>query len=256
VSGAFAVPSPRSAFPEDSPRLALATLLYNVSHYQLAGAPLLNWVRWTLLLVAILWATGWLPGRWWVTGLCACLLMALFALLHHLRRRDFVAFHPLPWPSPQPKPLNVAQKIPLHATGLFSVETKAQRYTWLPGFYRTFATREHALLCQVADRKFLAVNRWPETEVGLWYVFFVPDDVQAIRWGELRFGKTVRPAVAITYQLALKTGKKRIDQPRTETLYLAVQQVADGYTLLADLAYDLPANVLYNPDSSLSSPPA
>lgn len=74
-----------------------------------------------------------------------------------LRKRDFVNFQATALPTTSPSLLNPAHKLPIYATGLFSVENKYQRYTWLPGFYRTFATREHALLCQVAARKFLQV---------------------------------------------------------------------------------------------------
>jgi len=251
ASGAFIVPPTPTAFPAEQPQLSLPTFFYQVSRYQLGSMPLLNWVRWALFCGALLWASGWLPGRWWVTGLCVALLLLSLTIQMRLRKRDFVNFQATTLPTPAPLRLEPAHKIPIYATGLFSVENKYQRYTWLPGFYRTFATREHALLCQVAAHKFLQVMAWPESETGLWYVFFMPGDIQQIRWGELRFGKTVRPAIAITYQVTIpKQGRARKDVVRTETIFLALQNEADGHTLLADLCFDAPAAAL----SHLTSP--
>ena len=254
ASGAFIVPPTRTTFPTEQPQPSLPTFFYQVSRYRLGGMPLLNWVRWALFCCALIWASGWLPGRWWVTGVCTALLLLSLTIQMQLRRRDFVSFQATALPTTPQSVLNPAHKLPIYATGLFSVENKYQRYTWLPGFYRTFATREHALLCQVAARKFLQVAEWPESETGLWYVFFMPSDIKQIHWGELRFGKTVRPAIAITYQLTIpKQGRARKDATRAETIFLAVQNKADGHTLLADLCFDAPAEALSHLTAPASS---
>lgn len=248
-SGAFPTQPQQTKFPEDQPQAALATILYNISRYTLSGLPLINWLCWALLISAAIAATGLLPGRWWDVGLCLLFMLGLLVALFLQRRRDFVTFQPAPLPDIAAQRLDPNQKIPIHATGLFTVAEKYQRYTWLPGFYRTFATREHALLCQVQDRNFWRISHWRETELGLWYAFFMPADVEQVQWGELRFGRTIRPALAITYRLT-KPQKKRRNGAQVETLYLAVQNHEDGHTILADLRYDVPAHALRQAPSS------
>ena len=240
--GAFVMPaSPRTAFPEDPPQPGLSPILYNLSHYAFSGIQLVKWIYWLLLFCAALWALGLLPGHWWGVGVCLFILIGLTTTLFAQRRHDFVVFHPLPLPTVTPQRLEAKLKIPVHATGLFMVENKYRRYTWLPGFYRTFATQERALLCLVRDRNFARISHWSETEVGLWYVFFMPDAVQQVRWGMLHFGKTIRPAIAITYQSA-KARRKDKTGVAKETIYLAVPQVEDSYAILADLVCDIPAS--------------
>jgi len=243
-SGAFPVQQPNpTTFPEDPPEAAPTTLLYNLSRYMLGGVALINWLRWALVIVAAIAAIGLLPGRWWDVGICLLLFLGGFVALFRLRRHDFVSFQPAPMPDVVPQLLDPKQKIPVHVTGLLTVAEKYQRYTWLPGFYRTFATHERALIGRVQDRNFWHISHWRETEIGLWYAFFMPDAVQQIQWGELRFGRTVRPALAITYHLS-KPQNKRRNGAQVETLYLTVQQPEDGYAILADLRHDVPASVL------------
>jgi hypothetical protein len=179
------------------------------------------------------------------------LLVALEAWLLRWQRRDFVHFVACTCPPVQAQALDAKAKIPIHASGLFQVEAKRRRYTWLPGFYRTFATREHALLCQVVERRFFKVGHWPEAEVGLWYVFFQPEMIQQVEWGTLHFGAHSRPALAVTYE-PLDQAPKRRHAPPSETIYLAFQQAEEGLAILADLLQDLPATASHA-SSSLSA---
>ena len=71
----------------------------------------------------------------------------------------------------------------MYVTGGLTVEGSEQRFTFVPGFYKTFATREHALLCQVRPAARVGVLRWPEAEVGMWYAFFQPNADPAGRMG-------------------------------------------------------------------------
>jgi hypothetical protein len=172
---------------------------------------------------------------------CICLFVVLQWSLLRLRRRDFVKFQTTAMPAVQPEGLPASEKLPIFATGHFSVENKSKRFTWLPGFYRTFATREHALLCQLAERPFAGMANWPETEIGLWYVFFMPDAIRQIRWGRLAFGRTALPAIAVTYTPAeAPAARRRNTEPPQETIYLAFREEQTGKTILADLFHDLP----------------
>jgi hypothetical protein len=148
-------------------------------------------------------------------------------------------------PAVRPQVLPASEKLPIFATGYFSVENKRKRFTWLPGFYRTFATREHALLCQLAERPFAGIANWPETEVGLWYIFFTPGAISQIRWGRLAFGRTVLPAIAVTYTPEeTPAARSRNTGPHPETVYLAFTDEQTGKTILADLLHDSPESAL------------
>ncbi len=206
--------------------------------------PLLRWPQWLCFFAIAAAAIGLLPGRLWWIGSALILWVGLQIIFRIRRRRDFVNFHEGSLPSISPQPLPVPDKIPIFATGLFAVENKQQHYTWLPGFYRTFATREHALLCQVAAKPFWPIRSWPEAEQGLWYVFFTPNAIDEIRFGTLSFGHHQRPALAIHYREPVtNTDKPRPPQPRV--VYIACQQESDLLRILADLLVD--ANPISSP---------
>ncbi|MCX6047570.1 MAG: hypothetical protein NT075_20925 [Chloroflexi bacterium] len=246
-SGAFFIQQPRTEFPDDQLRPSFPTLFYNFSRHRLAGASLLRWLVGLLLisaLIGLLW-------HWWVTGLCLSILVALFIAFHYWRRRDFVTFTADPLPPVSPRDLDVKQKIPVFVTGRFTVENKWQRYTWLPGFYRTFATRERALLCRVQNQHFLYISQWPATEIGLWYIFFMPSQVQQVQWGRLTFGGKTRLALAITYRVQ-QPKSRQPDNFRDENIYLTVQTEEDGHKILADLSRDVPASA-FTPKPSASA---
>lgn len=240
AGGVLLVPPSRTVFPTPQVRVAPATLLYALARHQVGRVRLVRLPQWICLLAALLWASGRLPGGWWVTSLWVATLCALQIALLRLRRRDFVTFTPGELPTVQPRPLDARPKLPIFATGQFSVQGKCQRFTWLPGFYRTFATREHALMCQVEERPPASIGRWPEAERGFWYLFFTPSEIQTVRWGWLAFGRTRLPALAVTYHSSNQPAPSRRAQPAVgEIVYLAFDHEDDGRTILADLLYDL-----------------
>jgi hypothetical protein len=241
TGGASVVSHPRTVFPSIRLRLSWPTLFYHASRAQWGGFRLIRLPQWLLLAVALLCILAPLPGRWWIATGCICLLVVLQWSLFRLQRRDFVTFRPAAMPAVQPEVLPASEKLPIFATGHFTVQDKNQRFTWLPGFYRTFATREHALLCQLAERPLAGVANWPETEVGLWYIFFMPEAIRELRWGKLAFGRTALPAIAVTYVPAEeRADRRRSTGLRLETIYLAFTDEQTGRTILADLLHDSP----------------
>ncbi|HRW03942.1 MAG TPA: hypothetical protein P5121_02535 [Caldilineaceae bacterium] len=191
------------------------------------------------MLVALLWGVGHLPGHWWVAALLILLWAGSLGIYLYWRQRDFVRFTPTSFPQLQPQRLDPADKIPLFATGYFTVENKDRRFTWLPGFFRTFATREHALMCYVEPGSQIGIGHWADDEVGLWYLFFQPSDMAVLAWGELRFGKISYPALAITYQRHIpKRGRFQPERTVHETVYVAVATVDDGNRIMANLLYE------------------
>lgn len=198
-----------------------------------------RWLAFLLLLGGLVTAAGWLPGGWPVAGLWLLALLALLGVTAYWRRRDFVHFQEAPAPDLLPARLDPSDKIPIFATGHFSVEGKYRRFTWLQGFFRTFATREHAVICHVPPRRFL-LGQWPERETGLWYQFFMPGDILRVRWGAVQFGPEPMVGVAVDYRLAIPK-RGRLSRARTleETVFLACHNEADARRILANLLYEL-----------------
>ena len=240
-SGASAIAAQRTAFPEDTPHLSVRTLFYYGSRYRLGSISLLRWLLCLLIAGGAMGAVGWLPGRWWFTGLMLFLLVSVVTLYHYWRRRDFVRFEPGVAPTMVHQRLLPHEKAPVMITGFFGVERKFQRFTWLSGFYRTFATREHALLCQVVQRPWAKLGRWPDDDIGLWYIFFSPQNILQLQWGQLLFGTNARPAIVVTHRVTIPTQKRfRPEQVREEKIYIAFENAAIGEIIWADLQHDLP----------------
>ena len=245
-----------TSFPVEELPFSFTHLLYLLSRCEVLGLASITWLNAIFVGIALLWSPGLLPGRWWVVGGVLLAWLAFRLALYQLRQRNFVTFSEQARPAlplAQSLTLDAAalaaqEKIPVFTTGYFAVERRAQRFTWLPGFYRTFATREHALIAQVAPRSWLGIISWPDLEYGLWYIFFRAESITQVRWGNLHFGRLTQPAIAITCQLTLPTrNRKRPEVTRTETVYIVCQQEQDGQRILADLLYDRPALASQSP---------
>ncbi|MCB0144075.1 MAG: hypothetical protein KDE50_29565 [Caldilineaceae bacterium] len=230
----------RTVFPEVTPTPTTRTLLYELSRYYMAGAPLFRWLVLLLLAVGLVWLGIQAPGGWIGAAPWGIAALALIYLRRLWRSNGFVHFETAPPPTVEPQRLPADQKLPIHATGRFGVEGKEQYDTWLPGFYRTFATREHALLCRVMDKKVWGFGRRPPDEIGMWYIFFAPDAIEGVRWGQLHFGAEAQLAVAVDYKVEVQAeGRFRNAKTKIETLLIATQNEEDARTIMADLLFDL-----------------
>lgn len=247
----------RTVFPSDPPVSSLRTLLYYGSRTLLGSVSPVRWLLVLLVAATIVWAPGWLPGGWAVSLLWLLVYISVLLFVRREQKQDFVRFVEADAPTTSPVRLTPDDKIPLHVTGYFSVEGKWQRFTWLPGFYRVFATRERALLCQTQSTRFLRIAQWPGDEVGMWYIFFMPSDVENVRWGELHFGREPRSALAIEYRVTVPA-RSRLGREATvtETIYLAAQRAEDLTLVLADLLHDLPTPALARVQKTPAATPA
>lgn len=248
-SGASVVPQtsapplsqPRTVFPNDARLQGPNALFYLLHRFQIGGIPAARWLAFLWLSLAAIWALGFFPGRWVGTAFWLLIFALQVAGGIRARRRDYIDFMPEDAPALDAAPLTPSEKLPIHATGLFSVEGKYQRFSWLPGFYRTFATGEHAILCLMREQRRWGLLSSPQEEAGMWYAFIEPDSLIQLRWGTLAFGKTKSSAIAATYRLTIPPSARR-KQPlvREETIYLAFDQAEDGQRLYVDLAQHLP----------------
>lgn len=238
AGGAFAARSQSTQFLPDLPVASWRALFYAGDRARVAGIAMLRWLYLLLVGLAVVWLLGRLPGSWPVALLWLVVAIALAGAARFARRGYYATFVPASTLFPAGVLLPAAQKVPLYVTGHLGVEKKQRAFTALPGFYRTFATREHALLCQVSERRLWGIATWPEEETGLWYAFFMPDQIVDIVQGSLAYGGQTLVALAVTYRPAPHGGKRRRSDPELSTLYLSFPNADDCTAVLADLAVE------------------
>jgi hypothetical protein len=233
----FATAQRTTTFLPDAPLAPWQGWLYGLTRAQWLGLPLIRWLYLLQIALAALWFAGWLPGGWPVSLFWLATAAALWTMVRVGARRHFATFRAAPTPPPSPHILPPAEKRPVYITGALSVEAKSRPFTALPGFYRSFATREHALIGRVQPRRIAALATWPEDEIGLWYAFLTPSQITAIAPGQQLIGRQWLPALALTYRPA-PTARRRT--PDLATLYLAFPNPGDHTAVLADLLADGP----------------
>jgi hypothetical protein len=226
--------------------------LYILRRYHVMNAPLERWIAVLLLFAALAMAVGLLPGGLAGALLGLTLLLALLAGQRLAQSSQYVHFRPQDAPA-QPMsnaaPLNPADKLTLRATGLFEVEGKTQRFTELPAYYRSFSTREHAVMAVVQpSRRLASLARWPENELGMWYIFVKHDELRQVQPGTLGFGRARRPALrllveqtlpeknAVMDAWGLQWGKDKSQlRTRQQTIYLSFDGEAERARVMGEL---------------------
>jgi hypothetical protein len=203
----------------------------------------------------VLWnapALGWagaLDAFWPVVFLLLLLALLARVFRHWAAGQGYVIFVPdaagiIPPPG---EALQPAAKILHRATGWFEVEGKGRYFANLLAYWRTFATREHAVMAIVHSTAYLLVGHMPDRDVGLWYVFFCPDRIRKIAPGLLTFGAEQRPALRVAYQTPelsdferrrLPWWKRRRRFSRQEQVYLSFDDDEARRQVWADLLAD------------------
>ncbi len=243
-SSAKPAPSP-TVFPSDVPSPSIRTFFYGITHGYVAGSTLF---RWLLLILSAFFVISLvtMPAFWIaILVIWAGFLLAISLWRRQLQNADFVRFEEESLPATHaqaapPTVLQPADKIPVHVTGQFAVESREARFTWISGFYRTFATREHALLCQIQDKRVLGLARLDDEKIGMWYIFFHPEDIIELRLGKVFFGSTPSPAIAATRRVEGKA-KKRFGREKIvhETFFMAFKDESTRHQVWMDLHVDL-----------------
>lgn len=225
--------------------------LYVLRRYHVLGGPAQRWIVILLLLAALLMAVGLLPGGP-AGGLIGLLLAAALLAGQRLAEgRQYVTFRPEPasLAAPATTPISPAEKLAVRATGLFEVEGKAQRFSELPAYYRSFSTREHAIMAVVQpSRRLAGLARWPEGDVGMWYIFVKHDELRQAQPGTLGFGRARRPALRLVVEQTLPDKNAVMDAwglqwgkdksklaTRQQTIYLSFAGEAERARVMGDL---------------------
>ena len=226
---------------------------YQIHRHEWAGVRLDRWMILLLLIAAGLFAVGVLPGRLTGVIVSSVLLLGIIIIVNLAARRQFVVFKRDTSTVPQSlsaRFMDPMDKLPVRATGLFEVEGRAGRFTDLQATYRSFQTREHSVLAIVPPSRALFVGRWPDEEIGMWYIFFKGSELRRIEPGQLIFGRHTRPAVQIDLEQVIlprtspvdvwggyRSEKKKL-KLRQQTIYLSFDSSSDRQTALADLLMD------------------
>lgn len=241
-------------FPPERPIRSLRAVYYVFNRFLLGGAPLGRAITVLFLALAGLWATGLLPGRWTVSAFWLAMLAVHLALAASMRRNDFVAFEASQNMEPAAGTFVAEDKAPVHVTGLLSVEGKYRRFTFLPGYYRTFATREHAILALVRKRSLWGLAAVPEDEPGMWYAFVSPDQIRSVTAGKIRFDGEVLDAIAVAYTVTIPA-KNRFQRSKTttETLHIAPCVAQDVARICSDLILDAPPQAAAVPQTIVAA---
>ena len=132
-----------------------------------------------------------------------------------------------------------ADKVSVRATGRFQVEGKTQFHADLLAYWRTFASREHAMMAIAHQERFLLLGATPAENVGMWYIFVRAETVEEVTPGQLAFGSRHGPALRVAYRFTPPAGDRR-RQPRSsrETVYLAFEDEPVRQRVWADLLAD------------------
>lgn len=223
----------------------LLKLAYQLHSHEFGGWRLDRWgvtLAWGAALVIVaqwLWrGRPDLPAwHWLVLALLVLGGLALLILRGSAAHRRYVVFVPQTGrAAPAAQPLAPDDKLSVRATGCFEVQTKVRVLADLPAYWRTYASREHAVLAIQNMGRFLGLGATPEENVGMWYIFIRPEAVLGVTAGQLTYGARTGPGLSVAYRYTrLAVEGKPPPKPVTEAVYLAFADEAARDAVWADL---------------------
>ncbi len=198
------------------------------------------------LLAAAIIVLQWLArGRpplpvwhWLVLALILLGVLGLVVLRNWAARAGYVRFTPQP-ALDAPRPLRMApdDKEAAFVTGRFEVEAKEAHLANLTAYWRSFGSREHAIMAIQPVSRFL-LGSFPGERVGMWYIFFRPEEVEGALAGTVAFGAACQPGLRISYWRQPPSDGKKAKRPVREVVHLAFESEAGRERVWADLLAD------------------
>ncbi len=226
----------------------LLKFAYQLRHHDLGEWALERWgvaaAAATVVVVLLQWCLRGMPPRpawhWALFLLIALAGLGLILLQRWAGRQMYISFTPDAQATPPaPRSLAPTDKVLLHATAQFEVEGKIRFFADLLAYWRTFASREHAVMAIVHRSRFLGLARVAERHLGMWYVFFTPEMIEAITPGVITFGARRRCGLCVAYRHAPATPDGRIKAPATRLVYLGFDDETARAQVWADLLADV-----------------
>ena len=211
--------------------------LYNLDHHYFAEVRLRTWLNWALVILAILILLSGLPASLELAIFLLLILITLSLSSRYARGRYYIHFiaeeNPEP-PADSPAPLWPEDKLLHHASGHFHVEEKEGDWPHLIAYYRTFETREHAIMARRTPSHFLKIGELNPETLGMWYIFIPPENLLEVTPGVIYFGGSG--------ELALRLRWRRFDEknkPIEDVAFLHFTSPADRERVQADLLLDM-----------------
>jgi hypothetical protein len=220
--------------------LAFLGLILKISYFlkrlRFWGQPLNRWLFFLSLLGILAVAANLLDSGPVADALVILAGLSLMLALLWAGRTRHLIFRRVECPSPSASAANGPQlapeeKVPVQASGHFEVSGMRRYFVEAQAYFETVETREHILIAWTPLWSLLGLVASPHEEVGLWYVFFMPDTIQEIEMGKVYFGLRSRPALKVIYQS---------ESGSPETVYLSFDHHEQRETVLADLRLDAP----------------
>jgi hypothetical protein len=209
---------------------------YHLSRLRLWGQPLNRWLFFLSLLGIPAVALDLVESGPVADAVVILAGLSLMLVLLWAGRTRYLIFKRAEHPSsttlttdgPQLAP---EEKVPVWASGHFEVSGMRRYFVEARAYFETVDTREHIIIAWMPHRSLLGLAASPREEVGLWYVFFMPANIQEIEVGKVHFGLRPRPALKVVYQS--ESGSE-------ETVYLSFDHPEQREVVLADLRRDAP----------------
>lgn len=207
--------------------------LHDLDKHQWLETSLFAWLVSSLFLFAMVLGLAW--GSLALSLVLVGGVVWLFISRWWGRRHFYVHFVPTPSlpPTISQEPLWPTDKLLLHVTGHLAVEGKEGDFSRLIAYYRTFETREHAIMARQTPSRFLMGRVSPEV-LGMWYLFVTPDELTDVVGGRLYFGTQPEPALRLHIRRLNEKGK-----PAEEVAYLSFAGEEDRARVWADLLIDI-----------------
>ncbi len=212
-------------------------LLYHLDHHYFVEVKLHTWVNWALVILAVMMLLVRFQGSLVVAGLAMVILVFLSLSSRWARRRYYIHFVPDKTPDPPedpPLPLWPEDKLLHRASGHFHVEGKEGDWTNLIAYYRTFETREHAIMARRTPTRFLKVGQINPETLGMWYIFINPENLLDVTPGHIYFGGEGKPGLRLRWRRFNEKGK-----PLDDIAFLHFESEADQQRVQADLLLDM-----------------
>lgn len=210
-------------------------MLYPLRRHRLGAFSLLHWISILCLACAALIVLDrfGIHRIWSYPFLVLAVFLPIVDYLAY--RQDYVSFTPGPQVSGA-RPLSAQTQLKVRATGLFEVEGKYRRHTWLEASYRTFPSREHAVIAICQPSTLLRICHSRSQDNGMWYIFCMPRALKNIQMGQIQFGRKRWPAVAMTHSLEVPGRiRRRRSRIQNEVVYLSCELDSDAALVAGDL---------------------
>ncbi len=181
-------------------------LAYCLRRHLWGAWSLAQWLGLLIAACAIVLAVRYWPS-FSAAILLGSLLVAWIVFLRWAERKGYVHFQVdsgadmlLSQAPPRP-PLRPEQRVPVQASGWFTVEGNEQYLVDVEADMKITGLGERIVMGRVHPSRFLMLGRWPAYELGWWYIFFFPVHVREISIGHLSFGPRSRVAIRLIYGL-------------------------------------------------------